>query len=100
MNVVAVTINKDLIIWSLKFFFKFTFGLKIKKNIIRDTKWKKNLPQIAWVTGITVPRYFAVESMQTNMKKPPAANKITLNNGVCWGTMKIFVTLLRLLAKD
>jgi hypothetical protein len=38
--------------------------------------------------------------MQTNMKKPPPANKITLNNGVCLGTMKIFVTLLRLLAKD
>ena len=35
-----------------------------------------------------VPRYFAVESMQTNIKKPPAANKITLNKGVCWGTMR------------
>ena len=100
MNVVAVTINMDLIIWTLKFFFKFIFGLKIKKNIIRDIKWKKNLPQIAWVIGITVPRYFAVESIQTNIKKPPAANKITLNKGVCWGTMQIFITLPRLLAKD
>ena len=89
MNEVAVTINMDLIIWTLKFFFKFTFGLKIKKNIIKDTKWKKNLPQIAWVTGITVPRYFAVESIQTNIKKPPAANKITLIKDVCWGTGKI-----------
>ena len=35
---------------------------------------------------MTVPRYFAVESIQTNMKKPPAANKITLNKGVCFGT--------------
>ena len=38
MKEVAVTINIDLIIWTLKFFFKFTFGLKIKKNIIKDTK--------------------------------------------------------------
>ena len=81
-----MTINIDLIIWTLKFFFKFTFGLKIKKNIIKEIKWKKNLPQIAWVIGITVPRYFAIESIQTNMKKPPAANKITLINDVCCGT--------------
>jgi hypothetical protein len=38
--------------------------------------------------------------MQTNIKKPPAANKITLNKGVCWGTMRMFITLPRLLAKD
>ena len=99
MNVVAVTINKDLIIWSLKFFFKFTFGLKIKKNIINETKWKKNLPQIAWVIGITVPRYLAVESMHTNIKKPPAANKITLNKGVFFDTVKYSITSQRLLAK-
>ena len=43
---------------------------------------KTNLPHIACVTGITVPRYFAVESIQTNMKKPPADNKITLNKDV------------------
>ena len=100
MNVVAVTINIDLIICTLKFFLRFTFGLKTKKNAIKDTRWKKNLPQIAWVTGITVPKYLAVESMHTNIKKPPAANKITLNNGVFWGTMEIFTTLQRLLAKD
>ena len=68
--------------------------------MIREIRWKKNLPQIAWVTGITVPKYFAVESMQTNMKKPPAANKITLNNGVCFGTVRFLITLQRLLAKD
>ena len=55
---------------------------------------------MACVTGITVPRYFAVESMQTNMKKPPAANKITLNNEVCFGTVRFLITLQRLLAKD
>jgi hypothetical protein len=26
--------------------------------------------------------------MQTNIKKPPAANKITLNNEVCCGTVR------------
>ena len=62
--------------------------------------WKKNLPHIACVTGITVPRYFAVESMQTNMKKPPAANNITLNNEVCFDTVRFKITLQRLLAKD
>ena len=36
------------------------------------------IPQACGI-GITVPRYFAVESIQTNIKKPPAANKITLN---------------------
>ena len=55
---------------------------------------------MACVTGITVPRYLAVESMQTNMKKPPAANNITLNNEVCFGTVRFKITLQRLLAKD
>ena len=45
----------------------------------RATKWKKNLPHTACVTGITFPKYFAVESMHTNKKKPEADRKITLN---------------------
>ena len=79
----------DLIIWILKFFFKFTFGLKKRKKISREIRWKKNLPHTPCVTGITVPRYLAVESIQTNIKKPPADNKITLINDICLGTGNI-----------
>ena len=53
----------------------------IKKKIVKATKWKKNLPHTAWVTGITVPKNLAKESMHTNMKKPVADNKTILNNG-------------------
>ena len=48
------------------------------------TKWKKNLPQITWFKGIIVPRYFAVESWQTKIKKPVVAKNITFNKDVFW----------------
>ena len=70
--------HKDLIICTLKFFLRFNFGLNEKKKINIAIKWKKNLPHTAWVTGITLPKYFAVESIQTKRKKPEEAKAMSL----------------------
>ena len=107
MKKVAHTINKDLIIWILKFLFKLSFGLNIRKYIQIAKKWKKNLPHTTCVTGITPPKYFAVESIHTNKKKPEADRKITLIKEAFWFSDMINyfkltkkITLQRLLAKD
>ena len=68
----------------LKFLFKFNLGFNIANKIKIITKWKKNLPQITWFKGIIVPRYFAVESWQTKIKKPVVAKNITFNKDVFW----------------
>ena len=81
---VAKTIRIDLIMLTLKLFFKFILGFIIANNNKIITKWKKNLPHITWFMGIIVPRYFAVESWQTKMKKPEIARNITLIKYVFW----------------
>ena len=62
----------------LKFLFKFNLGFNIANKIKIITKWKKNLPQITWFNGISVPRYFAVESWQTRIKNPDIDKIMTL----------------------
>ena len=81
---VAKTIRIDLIMLTLKLFFKFILGFIIANNIKIIIKWKKNLPHITWFMGIIVPRYFAVESWQTKMKKPEIARNITLIKYIFW----------------
>ena len=75
---VANTISIDLIILILKFFLRLTLGFKIANNTKIITKWKKNLPHTTWFNGIKAPRYFAVESWQTKIKKPTMHKVITL----------------------
>ena len=51
---------------------------------------EKPTPNTPCVTGITVPKNFAKESMQTNMKKPVADKKTILTKGDFFVSIMLF----------